>query len=183
MNAAVGLMDGLGLDGDRCIRVIPRQFLFTLLISCVKLTEYSSPFNVCSSRKFIMQFLLSRGNDQRIFYRPQRSCGKVIFSQVSVILSMGGVSQHALGQTPPWVDTPTPGQTPPPHRQTPLAETPWADTPCPMCAGIHTPLPSACWDTCRPTPGGRCCGQYVSYWNAYLLRLRSLSHSIHSSIA
>ena len=26
MNAAVGLMDGLGLDGDRCIRVIPRHF-------------------------------------------------------------------------------------------------------------------------------------------------------------
>ena len=25
MNAAVGLMDGLGLDGDRCIRMIPRQ--------------------------------------------------------------------------------------------------------------------------------------------------------------
>ena len=25
MNAAVGLMDGLGLDGDRGIRVIPRQ--------------------------------------------------------------------------------------------------------------------------------------------------------------
>ena len=25
MNAAVGLMDGLGLDGDWCIRVIPRQ--------------------------------------------------------------------------------------------------------------------------------------------------------------
>ena len=25
MNVAVGLMDGLGLDGDRCIRVIPRQ--------------------------------------------------------------------------------------------------------------------------------------------------------------
>ena len=25
MNAAVGLMDGLGLDGDRCIRVIPQQ--------------------------------------------------------------------------------------------------------------------------------------------------------------
>ena len=27
MNAAVGLMEGLGLDGDRCIRVIPRQHL------------------------------------------------------------------------------------------------------------------------------------------------------------
>ena len=25
MNAAVSLIDGLGLDGDRCIRVIPRQ--------------------------------------------------------------------------------------------------------------------------------------------------------------
>ena len=25
MNAAVGLMDGLGLDGDRCIGMIPRQ--------------------------------------------------------------------------------------------------------------------------------------------------------------
>ena len=25
MNAAVGLTAGLGLDGDRCIRVIPRQ--------------------------------------------------------------------------------------------------------------------------------------------------------------
>ena len=25
MRAAVGLMDGLGLDGDRCIRVIPRH--------------------------------------------------------------------------------------------------------------------------------------------------------------
>ena len=25
MNAAVSLMDGLGLDGDRCIRVIPQH--------------------------------------------------------------------------------------------------------------------------------------------------------------
>ena len=25
MNVAVGLMDGLGLDGDQCIRMIPRQ--------------------------------------------------------------------------------------------------------------------------------------------------------------
>ena len=30
------------------------------------------------------------------YYRPQRSWGKVIFSQVSVILFMGGLSQHAL---------------------------------------------------------------------------------------
>ena len=32
------------------------------------------------------------------YYRPQRSCGKVIFSQASVILFTGGgvLSQHAL---------------------------------------------------------------------------------------
>ena len=30
MRAAVGLTDGLGLDGDRCIRVIPRQEVFIL---------------------------------------------------------------------------------------------------------------------------------------------------------
>ena len=44
---------------------------------------------------------------------------------------------------PPWADTPSPRQTPPPPGQTP----PWADTPHPVHAGIHTPLPSACWDT------------------------------------
>ena len=37
-----------------------------------------------------------------VCYRPQRSCGNVMFSQASVILFMGAcVSQHALGQTPP----------------------------------------------------------------------------------
>ena len=30
MNAAVSLMDGLGLDGDRCIRVIPRYPPFSM---------------------------------------------------------------------------------------------------------------------------------------------------------
>ena len=31
MNVAVGLMDGLGLDGDRCIRVIPRHPHFMII--------------------------------------------------------------------------------------------------------------------------------------------------------
>ena len=31
MRAAVGLTDGLGLDGDRCIRVIPRHIVLLLL--------------------------------------------------------------------------------------------------------------------------------------------------------
>ena len=58
-------------------------------------------------------------------YRPQRSCGKVMFSQAFVILFIGvlGVADTPTGQTLPWADT-TPGQTPPrqtppPHGQTP----------------------------------------------------------------
>ena len=39
-------------------------------------------------------------------------------------------------------------------------------TPYPVHAVIHTPLPSACWDT--PPLSSHCCGQYTSYWNAYL---------------
>ena len=50
-------------------------------------------------------------------------------------------------------DTHTPGQT-----------SPWTDTPYPVHAGIHTPLPSACWDR-----HGYCCRWYASYWNAFLL--------------
>ena len=30
MNAAVGLMDGLGLDGDQCIGMIPRHLPFSM---------------------------------------------------------------------------------------------------------------------------------------------------------
>ena len=62
----------------------------------------------------------------RVYYLPQRSCGKVMFSQASVILFTGGggVADTTPRQTPPspWVDTPLardplgrhpPGQTPP----------------------------------------------------------------------
>ena len=60
------------------------------------------------------------------FYRLQHNCGKVMYSQASVILFMGGgcVSQHAMGQTPPrqtppWADIPHPWADPPTPRQTP----------------------------------------------------------------
>ena len=65
----------------------------------------------------------------RYYYRPQRSCGKVMFSQASVILFTGGwdppgrhprqtplPGRHPLGRHPPWVHTPwpdTPRQTTP----------------------------------------------------------------------
>ena len=67
-------------------------------------------------------------------------CEGYVFT--SVCLSTGGCLPQPPGrhpllrQTPPWADTPSPGKHPP--GQTPL---------CPVHAGIHTPLPSACWDT------------------------------------
>ena len=39
MNAAVSLMDGLGLDGDRCIRVIPRQEFPTEGLTMLKVQQ------------------------------------------------------------------------------------------------------------------------------------------------
>ena len=71
-----------------------------------------------------------------ISYRPQRSCGKVMFSQTSVIL----FTEEVSAKHPPWADTPTPwahpppGQTPPPpgHPPPPPGQTlppSWADTP------------------------------------------------------
>ena len=68
-----------------------------------------------------------------------------MFSQACVKNSVhkwGCVSQHTLRQTP------TP-------RHTPLGRHPLGTNPlCPVHAGIHTPLPSACWDT-HPAPPPR----------------------------
>ena len=77
------------------------------------------------------------------FYHPQRSCGKVMFSQVSDILYRGEGEWVCVADTP--------GQTPPPGRH-PLGR---------HLSGRHPPrqtppgrhplgrrhLPSACWDT------------------------------------
>ena len=93
-------------------------------------------------------FNANKGN-----YRPQRSCGKVMFLHLSVILSTGGVSAsvhagiHPHGQTPP---SHPPGQTTPGRH--PLGRHP---------LGRYT-LP--------PPADGYCSGRYTSYWNAFLLR-------------
>ena len=76
-----------------------------------------------------------------VFYRPQRSWGKVMFLHVSVILFTGGVCHTPPGQTP-LADTPR--QTPPLGRH-PRADPPWADTP--WQTPPRTDTPSACWDT------------------------------------
>ena len=51
-----------------------------------------------------------------------------------------------LGRCTPGQVHPRPGS-PPGHVRSPGRYTPWVDTPCPVHAGIHTPLPSACSDT------------------------------------
>ena len=80
-----------------------------------------------------------------ICYRPQCSCGKVMFLHVSVILSTGGCGSqtHPPGQTPPQADNPLnnhplwqtspgqtpPGQTPPTSRRPPTGRHPPAASP------------------------------------------------------
>ena len=93
-------------------------------------------------------------------YRPQRSCGKVMFLHLSISHSVHRrvsathppVQIHPLGRHPHWADTP--GQTPP-------CQCILGYTPCPVHAGIHTPPCSACWDTVNKR-------RYASYWNAFL---------------
>ena len=118
------------------------------------------------------------------FYRPQRSWGKVMFLQASVILLTGGVSAsvhagipHPLGadtppsrhppeQTPPWEQTPPRSRHPqsrhPPEQTLPQEQTPpWEHSP-----QAYTPPPPrrrACWEI-RSTRG-----RYASYWNAILI--------------
>ena len=63
-------------------------------------------------------YQVSNNHSQVNFYRPQRSWGKVMFLQASVILSTGGgvcVPQCMLGYQPPRSRPPT-GADPPPPR-------------------------------------------------------------------
>ena len=102
----------------------------------------------------------------------KRRCGKVMFyTCLPVILFTGGVClpQCMLGTHLPWADTPgqTPLQADSPHADTPLPSACWDTHPLPS-AFWDTPPASACWDR-----HGYCCGQYASYWNAFLLFLTS----------
>ena len=61
------------------------QFLFLILMSDLKLSFIREKKLSCAKYGFTTFY----------FYRPQRSCGKVMFSQASVILFTGGVSVPA----------------------------------------------------------------------------------------
>ena len=74
------------------------------------------------------------------YYRRQRSCGKVMFSQACVILFTGGVSASVyagIPHTPTGADTP-PDQTPP-WEQTPLEQTHTQPPPGADLPGADTP--------------------------------------------
>ena len=86
------------------------------------------------------------------FLPPSRSCGRVMFLHLSVILFTGGVSA-----------THTPG----PEADTPQADTPQADTPQPPAQWMlgYTPpctVHAGIWSTS---------GRYTFHWNAFLLFL------------
>ena len=92
-------------------------------------------------------------------YRPHRSCGKVMFSQASVILFIGegACIPACTGQTP--LCHSMLGY-PPPRPVYVVIHHPAS------AAGIHTP-PAQEMLGCTP-PGSHCSGRYVSYWNAFL---------------
>ena len=115
-----------------------------------------------------MEFLLFSDSRPHVrhFYRPQCSCGKVMFLHVSVTLSTGGgcLSHNPLGRHRPLVgihprraDTPIGRQTPrlPPGRQThlpPAGKSPRQNPPPPGTAtaedGTHPTGMHSCWDMC-----------------------------------
>ena len=94
-------------------------------------------------------------------YRPQRSWGKVIFSQASVILFTGGVCMVPEGA---WSGGAWSRGVPGPGGPSPGGMGAWS------------------WGGLVETPrDGCCCGRYASYWNAFLLSL--ILRSLHSVAA
>ena len=111
-------------------------------------------------------------------YWPQRSCAKVIFLHVCVILSTGGGSAPLHAGYTPQEQTSPPEQAPraptPPVADTPLKEQapPGAEPP----GGKHPPVSR------HPPPGIRSMsGRYASYWNAFLF-LSDISWMIQAYI-
>ena len=122
---------------------------------------------------------VNSGNVDLHHYRPQRSCGKVMFSQASVILSTGGggvwqipPGRHPPGQTPPW-QTPLPGRHPradTTQADTPLLSACWdkRPSPCLVHAGIHPPPAATAADGTHPTGMHSCwriCYRPKCHWS------------------
>ena len=97
-----------------------------------------------------------------IYYRPQRSWGKVMFLHVSVILFTGGVSLSACSDTPPRSRTPLGADTTPPPPPPTGADTPQEET------RKTPPRKKPGRPPQRVVHAGRYGQQAGSYWNALL---------------
>ena len=106
------------------------------------------------------------------FYRPQTTFAKVMCLHLSVILFTGGVSQHAMGQTPRQEDTrKTPPQEDtkktPPQEDRPPKEDTRKPTQEDRPPGADTPLPkqtATAADGTHPTGMHSCCTLWLVYW-------------------
>ena len=128
----------------------------------------------------IYRFHYKRGYDTNYNYHPQRSWGKVMFLQVSVILFTGGVggwwwvvSQHALQVSSPTTKGGVEGS-----GQGGVSRPTWGGLQVHSCGrGLQgAPGPHlgglVSQHALRQTPpDGYCCGWYASYWNAFLFKL------------
>ena len=106
-------------------------------------------------------------------YRPQRSCGKVVFLHVSLILftgGMGSLSGRPPRQRPPDRDPQTEiSWTEIPGQRSPRQRPPDRDPPRPLDRGPQTETP---WDrdpTGQRPPCTVTSRQYASYWNVHIL--------------
>ena len=96
-------------------------------------------------RPYLYKEAIEKYNFLWYFYRPQRSCGMVMFLHLSVILSTGG--GLCVWQTPP-------GQTPPAGRHPLGRHPPWANT---HLEQSHPPETATAADGTHPTGMHSCC--------------------------
>ena len=123
---------------------INKKVFFNLVSLCVSLNRSKLIDAVSSEYLRVTQYI----------YRPQRSWGKVMFLQASVILLTGGSTS-----CPPGADTPreqTPPRADPPEQTPPQSRHP---------LGLSTPPQQACCEIRSMR------GRYASYWNAILSNL------------
>ena len=112
-------------------------------------------------------------------HRPQRSWGKVIFSEACVKNSLNGGEggRYPLAGAPPWVGTPPLACTPPGQVHPPAGTPPQQVHP----SGRYTPHqvhpPSRYTPRGGTPPAWSMSGWYASYWNEFLFYYNLLCSS------
>ena len=129
----------------------PYHFTHVLFQELTTIGEYQISSMFIKDNRVFQQYNFGRS----FFLPPQRSWGKVIFSQASVILLTGGTLPPGGGGVLPrgWgVDASSQGG-------------------ASSRGGVGCFLGGCVVET--PDRDDHCCGRYASYWNAFLLVLQS----------